>query len=116
MDFATWTKQDFIDFDAKREEVFAPTQIEIDAQKQKHKQDIIDKVQSILSVYNINFTWEETDFKDLYSLYIKWDWTNTNQSMAERIGDESILNDTTKELWTYHNTLADFCNFVLQYE
>lgn len=116
MDFTTWTKQDFIDFDARREEVFAPVQADIDAQVQQQKQSMIDKVQSILSVYNIDFTWNETDFKNLFSLYIKWDWTNVNPSMAERIWDESILNDTVKELWTYHNTLEGFCNFVLQYE
>lgn len=48
MDFTNWTRQDFIDFDNRRAEVFAPTQEELEAeqiiQEQARKQSIIDKL------------------------------------------------------------------------
>lgn len=116
MDFSTWTKQDFIDFDNRRAELFATLQEEIQAAEQKYTQNIIDKVQALLQLYSIEFTGDETDFTDLYALYIKWDWTNTNPSMAEWIWSNKELDNTVTYLTADKNNLKDFCNFVLQYE
>lgn len=116
MDISLWTKQDFIDFDNRRAELFATPQEEIQVAEQQYTQNIIDKVQALLQLYSIEFTGDETDFTDLYALYIKWDWTNTNPSMAEWIWSNKELDNTVTYLTADKNNLKDFCNFVLQYE
>lgn len=116
MDFSKWTKADFQAFDAKRQEVFAPTKQEIDIQKQARTDELVANAQQNLSQYNITLRGDETDFKDLYTLYIKWDWTKTNPSMSEWIGSTAELDKTVLNMTTTSNTLEWFCNFVLQYE
>lgn len=116
MDISLWTKQDFIDFDNRRAELFAPTNEEAQEQTQANKENLVSVVQAKLKVYNIDFTGDETDFTNLYTLYIKWDWTTTNKSMSEWIWTVEELDKTIEYLTTEKNTLEWFCNFVLQYE
>ena len=40
MDFTTWTKADFIAFDARRQEVFQPTPEELEQQRAEHDTQI----------------------------------------------------------------------------
>lgn len=116
MDITLWTKQDFIDFDNRRAELFAPTIEETQEQAQINKENLVSVVQTKLQGYNIPLVGNETDFTHLYTLYIKWDWTEANQPMSEWIGSDEELDKTVLNMITTSNTLEWFCNFVLQYE
>lgn len=49
MDFSNWSKQDFIDFDARRIQVFTPTPEEIAEQEAQEEARRLQKVQFVLS-------------------------------------------------------------------
>lgn len=116
MDFSKWTKADFQAFDAKRQEVFAPTKQEIDIQKQARTDELVANAQKKLSQYNITLRGDETDFKDLYTLYIKGDGSNQNKDMSEWLGDEKELDKILQHKIKNENNLESFVAFVTQYE
>jgi hypothetical protein len=51
MDFSTRTRQDFIDFDTRRNEVFQPTPEEIAEQEAIYKQNLINRTKDYLNLY-----------------------------------------------------------------
>lgn len=116
MNFDNWTKEDFIAFDARRGEVFTPTKQEIDDQKEAQKQSMISHAQQVLSQYNITLRGDETDFKDIYTLYVKGDGSNQNKDMSEWLGDEQELDKVLQHKIKNENNLESFVTFVNQYE
>jgi hypothetical protein len=54
MDFTQWTRQNFIDFEARKQEVFKPTQEEIQAEQDRLQAEFNKKVEDtkqFLSAY-----------------------------------------------------------------
>jgi len=51
MDFSTWTRQDFLDFDARRTETMQPTPEETKAQEELVNTQKNEKYASILTSY-----------------------------------------------------------------
>lgn len=109
IDFSTWTREDFTNFDLRRQEVFQPTPEEIAEQELQAKINLINRTKPLLQQYWIVFTWEETDFTNLYTEYISW-----TPDMKERLGAD--LQSKVDYYSTYHNNLNDFCDFVIKYE
>jgi hypothetical protein len=69
-----------------------------------------------LDLYGIVFIGNELDFSNLYEQYIKWNWTQHNWPMYERLWDDVRLHEILQYRIQSHNNLKDFCEFVLQYE
>lgn len=101
-------------FDLLRSQSFQPTQEEIEQMEQIQIQNMVFRTQGYLALYGIEFTGNEVDFTKLYTLYLKWDWSDDNGDMREWIGSDidSILKERIKN----NNNLQDFCKFILSYE
>ena len=56
MDFTTWTKADFIAFDARRQEVFQPTPEELEQQRVEQEAQIHDIVTEKLARIGVQLT------------------------------------------------------------
>ena len=56
MDFTTWTREDFLAFDARRQEVFTPTPEELEQQRLDHEQYMNDLVEQKLLAVGITLT------------------------------------------------------------
>lgn len=111
-----WTREDWKMFDNYRYIAFSPTPEEI-RELEKQKIDwLIYQSQQYLALYNISFNWTESDFTELYTSYIKWDWTSNNWDMKQWIWKEDILNETLQYRINNHNNIIDFCQFIIQYE
>jgi len=111
MDFSTRTRQDFINFDTRRNEVSQPTPKEIAEQEAIYKQNLINRTKDYLNLYWIEFTWEEKDFSWLWTEYIKW-----IPAMNEWLGKDERLEEIVALKIKENNNLLDFCNFIIQYE
>lgn len=111
-----WSREDWQLFDSYRAIAFQPTQEEIEQQHQQYINNIVLKTQWYLALYGIEFTGNEVDFTELYTLYIKGDGTENNKDMKEWIGDDNELNKTIKYQTKDYNNIQDFCNFILSYE
>lgn len=109
-----WSRENRQLFDLLRSQSFQPTQEEIEQMEQKNIQDMVFRTQWYLALYGIEFTWNEVDFTKLYTLYIKWNWSEDNGDMKEWIWSDidSILDERVKN----NNNLKDFCMFVIWYE
>lgn len=53
MDFSQWTRQDFIDFDSRRNEVMKPTSAELEAQAIEQEQSRLSYINQKLSALGI---------------------------------------------------------------
>jgi hypothetical protein len=117
IDFKTWTRDQWIEFDWYKNSIFKQTPEELQQQKEYYIQNIITQTKNILNTYNIVFTWNETDFTQLWTSYINW-WPNffKNPAMNEWLWNNDILQEIIIEKITNNNNLIDFCNFVIQYE
>lgn len=114
MNFDTRTKADFIAFDKRREQVFAPTLEEIEEQELLIKNFMIQETKEILASYGIEFTGEEMDFINLYNEYIKGNWED-REKMNAILGNNNEVNRVLADRINNFNTLNDFCLFVKQY-
>jgi hypothetical protein len=72
---------------------------------------MINTTKSYLSLYNIEFTGEETDFTNLWTEYIKW-----IPAMNEWLWDDNRLEEILADKIATCNNLECFCQFVIQYE
>lgn len=120
IDFTTRTRDDFYNFDKRRNEVMQPTQEEIMVQEEQQKEYLLNMTKEKLSIYGIILTWKEKDFGNLWKSYIEWDvkekWKGKNTPMNEWLWDDNRLKEIVKLKSKDNNNLKDFCNFVLQYE
>lgn len=105
MDFSTWTRQDFLDFDARRAETMQPTPEELKAQEELVNTQKNEKYASILTSY-----WFEPDTK-ITPEFVKEFCTTVNAQ--EYIGDIDKWVISQTELY---GTLDNwFKNFILSY-
>lgn len=111
-----WTRLDWQLFDSLRSQAFQPTQEELEQINQQQKQNIVLVTQWYLSLYGIWFTGSESDFAQLYTLYIKWNWTENNGDIKEWVWGSDKLDSILEYNINSKNTLIDFCNFVISYE
>lgn len=114
-DFSSRTREQRIEFDWIKSKCFDPTKEEIQKQEQEIKNNKIARCKYYLWLYWIEFTWEETDFSDLWSKYIVWDWIN-NPPMNERLWDMDRLYEIVEDKKNNSNDFDSFVSFVLQYE
>lgn len=114
-DFSQWTKEQWIEFDSIRQSTFEPTGEELEQEKIDSKNNLINQIKNILSQYWITFIWDEEDFTNLYSSYIKW-WPDfvINWAMNEFLWSD--LDKVLQDKITNYNNFNDFCNFVLTYQ
>lgn len=110
------TREDWQLFDSYRSIALQPTQEEIQQLEQQELQNMIFVTQWYLALYGIEFTGNETDCTQLYTLYLKWNWTNNNWDMKEWVGNDSELQRILNEQIEKYNNIKDFCQFIISYE
>ena len=132
MDFTQWTRQDFIDFETRKQETFKPTQEEIQAEQDRLQAEFNKKVEDtkqFLSAYWIIMTWLEVDYTELYTKYIMWDWVSEDEAPID-LGNWMKRNyKFSKWFWTDEqiqdyitkyslemNSLGQFCDFIIANE
>lgn len=101
-------------FDLYKSQAFQPTQEEIEAQEKQERENMVFRTQWYLALYGIEFIGNEKDFTQLYTLYIKWDWSENNGDMKEWLGHD--IDTILKERVKNNNNLKDFCKFIISYE
>lgn len=101
-------------FDLYKSQAFQPTQEEIEAQEKQERENMVFRTQWYLALYGIEFIGNEKDFTQLYTLYIKWDWSENNGDMEEWLGHD--IDTILKERVKNNNNLKDFCKFIISYE
>lgn len=111
-----WKRADWQLFDSYRSIALQPTQEEIQQQEQQVLQNMVLITQWYLALYGIEFTGNEVDFTQLYTLYLKWDWSTNNGDMKEWVGNGDELQRILDDLTHNYNNLKDFCQFIISYE
>ncbi len=109
-------RKEWEQFDSYRSQAFQPTQEEIEAQEKQERENMVFRTQWYLALYGIEFIGNEKDFTQLYTLYIKWNWSENNGDMKEWLGGDNELKRVLEEQIEWYNNLKDFCKFIIWYE